>query len=98
MRLEPTDRGDLVAADLVGDRPYPVDDPRRGEQRIASQPHRRRAGVSRPTGQDELGPRDPLDPLDHPDRHTLVLQDRSLLDVEFDERVGKGSDRTCCPA
>ena len=67
--------------------------------RVVPQAHRRRSCVSRLPDDEDLGPRDALDAVDDADGDALVLENRALLDVEFDVRMRAppGADRAPVP-
>ena len=89
--VDAADGGHLGAAESRREVAHERGERRRDVAGIAPHAHRRGAGVGRAAGDRHLGPRDPLHALDHADRHALVLEDRSLLDVQLDVGVrGRG--------
>ena len=60
------------------------DDLARDQRRIVPQMHRRRAGMAGAAGDGDLGPGQPGDAFDRSDDAVLVLEDRTLLDVQFE--------------
>jgi hypothetical protein len=46
--------------------------------------HRRRAGLAGAAGDGDLGPGQPGDTFDRSDGAVFVLEDRTLLDVQFE--------------
>ena len=63
-----------------------LDQPRGAEQRVLAQMHRRRAGVRVLAGHRHLVPAHRLHAGDDADVLAFRLQDRALLDVQFEER------------
>ena len=86
-QIDAPDGGDLGATEATGELAHERGDRRGDEARVTTQPHRRRAGVGRAPGDRQLRPGDALHALDDTDRHALVLEDRSLLDVQLDVGV-----------
>ncbi len=72
----------MLAADGV----HRLDQPRGAEQRVLAQMHRRRAGVRILTGERHLVPAHRLNAGDDADVMPFGLQDRPLLDMQFEER------------
>ena len=58
---------------------------RQRRQRVAPQRHRRRAGMALEAGDLAVVPEHALAGIDHADGLVLGLQDRALLDMQFDE-------------
>src|SRR3954453_20279385 len=76
-----------MTAELGREIAYERHDPGGGVAGVAAHSHRCRAGVGRLAGDRDLGPRDALHSGDDADLDALVLQDRSLLDVQLDVAV-----------
>ena len=91
--LEPADRGDLGVPELQRQASSEGRDLGRDVPGVAAQAHRRRAGVSGPAVDRQLGPGDALHALDDADADSLVFEDRSLLDVQLDEGVWRDRSR-----
>ena len=75
----------VIEADPVDE----FDDPRGAQQGILAARHRGRAGVAFEAGQGHLVPALALPVRDDADVDLLVLEDRALFDVQFEE----GMDR-----
>ena len=86
-QVDAPDGGDLGAAEALRRVADERGDRCGDESRVSTQPHRRRTGMSRTSGDRQLGPGDALHAFDDSDRHPLVLEDRSLLDVQLDVGV-----------
>ena len=83
--LDPSDGGDTRRM-LPADGIHRLDQPRGAEQCVLAQMHRRRAGVRVLPGHRHLIPAHRLHAGDHADVLAFGLQDRTLLDVQFEER------------
>src|SRR6202140_238320 len=79
------DGADRVRTMLLRDPLNRQHDFRQTRQRVAAQRHRRGAGVAFETGHLAVVPDDALAAIDHADGLVLGLEQRSLLDMQFDE-------------
>ena len=73
-----------MAADLLCQAMHQRDDLARDQRRIVPQMHWRRAGMAGAAGDGDLGPGQPGDTFDRSDGAVFVLEDRTLLDVQFE--------------
>src|SRR5262245_18672188 len=84
IELDAADRALLMAADLLCQAMHQRDDLARDQRRIVPQMHWRRAGMARAAGDGDLDPGQPGDAFDRSDGAVFVLEDRTLLDVQFE--------------
>src|SRR5215475_1761063 len=84
IELDAADRALLIAADLLCQAMHQRDDLARDQRRIVPQMHRRRAGMAGAAGDGDLGPDQSGDTFDRSDGAVFVLEDRTLLDVQFE--------------
>src|SRR5262245_1935642 len=84
VELDAADRALLMAADLSCQALHQRDDLARDQRRIVPQMHRRRAGMAGTAGDGDLDPVQPGNAFDRSDGAVFVLEDRTLLDVQFE--------------
>ncbi len=81
--LDQADRADSVRCVLAGDGVDALDHPRRADESVFAQPHRRRAGVRFLAGDSDFVPAHALDALDNANHALFVFENGALLDVQF---------------
>ena len=95
--FEPADGGDEIALDFGARARFDRQDHLGGGgERVATQIHRRGAGVAGGAEDNRDQPRRAVDRVDDAERPALGLQHRALLDMQFDEgrdAIGAGGRR-----